>query len=118
MTVIYVYEKCSTCRAALDWLATHAIKFEKRPIREQPPTITELRRTLSTLGSLKRLFNTSGLEYRALGIKDRLSEMGEDEALRLLAGNGMLVKRPLVLAENFALAGFRPEEWVAAFGSK
>lgn len=113
---VYLYRKCSTCRAALEWLEKHRVAYQEKPIRDHPPSAAELRAALPHVGGLKRLFNTSGLEYRTLGLKDRLPTMTDDQALRLLAANGMLVKRPLVIGRDFALAGFRPEAWARAFG--
>jgi len=109
---IYVYAKCSTCRDALNWLESHGIAHDCRPIRETPPSIQELKKALGHLGgSIRKLFNTSGMDYRALSLKDKLPSMSVDEALKLLNSNGMLVKRPLVLGRDFTLAGFRPAEW-------
>jgi len=102
----------------LEWLERQGIRFEEKAIRESPPSVAELRTAVPRVGGLKRLFNSSGLEYRALGIKDRLATMREEEALRLLASNGMLVKRSLVIGDDFALAGFRPDLWAAAFAGK
>lgn len=115
MRPIYIcYEGCSTCRKARKWLAEKGVAFDERPIREQRPSVDELRawQRLSGL-PLKRFFNTSGLQYRALKLKDRLPEMDEAEMLALLAADGMLVKRPLLVAEDAVLVGFKEEEWAA-----
>jgi arsenate reductase len=94
MVRVYAYEKCSTCRNALKFLAAHGVKAEVIPIRERPPTKTELKQMLGLMGGeLRRLFNTSGLDYKALGMKDRLPGMSESEAIDLLSQNGNLVKR-------------------------
>lgn len=111
---VYSYKNCDTCRRALKWLAARGVAHEAVAIREQPPTLTELRDALAAAGDLRRLFNTSGGDYKAMGMKDRLDGMGEDEALRLLAENGNLVKRPMVVGKGVALVGFKEAEWEAA----
>jgi arsenate reductase len=114
---VYTYPACSTCRDAIKWLRSHNIEFVEKPIRETPPAVEELRRMLAFQnGKLLRLFNTSGLEYRALKLSEKLPTMNEAEALALLAGNGRLVKRPFVLGETFGLVGFNETAWTAAFG--
>lgn len=110
--LVLVYRKCSTCLKALSWLETKNIIFTERPIVEENPTYEELKAWYAASGlPLKKFFNTSGLLYKELGLKDKLPEMSEDEQLRLLATNGMLVKRPLVIGEDFVLTGFREKEW-------
>lgn len=117
MNKIYVYAKCSTCRNALQWLKQHSIPHEIHPIRETPPNKSELQRALDQHdGQLRRIFNTSGMDYRAMGLKDRLPGMSKDEALELLHGNGNLVKRPLLLGKDFVLVGFKQKFWAEAFG--
>ena len=112
MSVLYVYAKCSTCREALQWLASHHITFQVKAIRETPPSVAELKAALDFMGGdIRKLFNTSGLDYRALGLKDRLATMSEEESLQLLSQNGNLIKRPLLIGEGRALAGFKPEVW-------
>ncbi|MFT3870833.1 MAG: arsenate reductase family protein [Nibricoccus sp.] len=114
--VVYVYSGCSTCRDALKWLNAHKIAFTEKPIRETPPSASELKQMLAFQnGNLRRLFNTSGLEYRALKLSDKLPAMSEDEALTLLESNGKLVKRPFVLGEKFGLVGFDEEAWSKVF---
>jgi len=109
---VYTYAKCSTCRDAVKWLKGRAVAFEEVPIKESPPTKAELRAVVAALGgNLKRVFNTSGMEYRKLGLAERWGTLSEDEALGLLTNNGMLVKRPLVVGSGFGLAGFDPEVW-------
>ncbi len=109
---VYAYAKCDTCRKALKHLATRGVAHEIIPIREQPPTLAELRAMLGHVGGdLRRLFNTSGGDYKALDMKTRLPGMGVDEALALLASNGNLVKRPFALAVDRGAVGFKPEEW-------
>lgn len=110
--LVLVYRKCSTCLKALNWLAEENVTFEESPIVEQNPTYEELKEWYRKSGlPLKKFFNTSGLLYKELGLKDKLAEMTEEEQLKLLATNGMLVKRPLVVGEDFVLTGFREKEW-------
>lgn len=117
MLKIYAYSGCSTCKNALKWLKAHAVSFDEIAIRETPPTLTELKAMLAAHdGDLRRLFNTSGMDYRALGLKDKLPAMSTDAALKLLAENGNLVKRPFAIdAKNKVhLVGFKEDEWKAA----
>lgn len=110
--LVLVYRKCSTCLKALKWLEENQVEFEERAIVEENPTYEELKEWYGKSGlALKKFFNTSGLLYKEMGLKDRLADMSEDEQLRLLATNGMLVKRPLVVGEDFVLTGFREKEW-------
>ena len=110
--LVLVYRKCSTCLKAIKWMEEHQIKFEERPIVEENPTYEELKEWYEKSGlPLKRFFNTSGMLYKEMGVKDRLPEMSEEEQLKLLATNGMLVKRPLVVGEDFVLTGFKEKEW-------
>jgi arsenate reductase len=109
---VYAYANCDTCRKALKFLAAQKVAHEVIPIREQPPTVAELRKMLGYVGGdLRKLFNTAGQDYRVLDMKTRLPKLGEDEALALLASNGNLVKRPFVLAKKAGGVGFREEEW-------
>ena len=111
------YPKCSTCQKAKKWLDAHGIQAQVRDIREQPPTAEELSAWQEKSGlPLKKFFNTSGLQYKALGLKDKLPGMSEDEQLALLATDGMLVKRPILVGEDFVLTGFRQAEWETALG--
>ncbi|HEV7867522.1 MAG TPA: arsenate reductase family protein [Chthoniobacteraceae bacterium] len=113
---IYSYAGCGTCRKALQWLREKGIPHEVLPIREQPPSVAELRAMLDGLGGdVRKLFNTSGRDYQALGLKDRLPGMPIEEALALLAGNGNLVKRPFALADRTGTVGFKPEVWQKLF---
>ena len=106
------YPKCSTCQKARKWLEEQGISFEERDIKLNNPTEEELRTWYKRSGlPLKRFFNTSGLQYKALGLKDKLPSMSEEEQLALLATDGMLVKRPLVVDEEFVLTGFKQAEW-------
>ncbi len=114
---VYTYAKCSTCREAVKWLRAHRIDFVEKPIRETPPTLAELRRMLALQdGSLRRLFNTSGQDYRAMGLGEKLPALTPDEALTLLTQNGNLVKRPFALGAKTGAVGFDAETWAAAFG--
>lgn len=109
---VLVYRKCSTCLKALKWLEAHEIVFEERAIVEQNPSYEELKEWYKKSGMpLKKFFNTSGKLYKEMNLKDRLKEMSEEEQLRLLSTDGMLVKRPLVVGEGFVLTGFREKEW-------
>ena len=109
---VLVYRKCSTCQKALKWLEEHQIPFEERPIVEEHPTEAELKEWYQKSGlPLKRFFNTSGLLCKSMSLKDRLPEMSEEEQLKLLATDGMLVKRPLVVGEDFVMTGFKEPEW-------
>ncbi len=106
------YPKCSTCKKALKWLEDNGIEFEDRDIKENNPTYDELKLWYEKSGlELKRFFNTSGLLYKSMQLKDKLPTMSEEEQLRLLATDGMLVKRPLIIADNVVLTGFREKEW-------
>lgn len=108
------YPPCSTCQKAKKWLEEAGIPFEERHIKEQRPTREELDRWQTLSGRpLKAFFNTSGLAYRALGLKDKLPALSREEQLTLLAGDGMLVKRPLAVLPDRVLVGFRPAEWEA-----
>ena len=110
--LVLVYRKCSTCQKALKWLEDNQVSFEERPIKEQNPTFEELKEWHQKSGMpLKKFFNTSGLLYKELQLKDKLPEMSEEEQLKLLATDGMLVKRPLVIGEDFVLTGFKESEW-------
>ena len=106
------YPKCSTCQKAKAWLDQRGISYDLRDIKLNNPTAEELTAWYQKSGlPLKKFFNTSGLQYKALGLKDKLPHMNEDEMLRLLAADGMLVKRPLLIGEDFVLVGFREAEW-------
>ena len=106
------YPKCTTCQKAAKWLEERGIEATVRDIKQDNPTEAELRAWHKLSGlPLKRFFNTSGLQYKALGLKDKLPAMSEDEQFALLATDGMLVKRPLLVGEDFALPGFKQAEW-------
>lgn len=109
------YPKCSTCQKAKAWLDQRGISYDLRDIKLDNPTAEELTAWHQKSGlPLKKFFNTSGLQYKALGLKDKLPEMSEAEQIALLSSDGMLVKRPLLIGEDFVYAGFRPAEWEAA----
>ena len=111
------YPKCSTCQKAKAWLEERGISYDLRDIKQDNPTVEELTAWYRKSGlPLKKFFNTSGLQYKALGLKDKLTAMSEDEQLALLATDGMLVKRPLLVSEDFVLTGFRAAEWEARLG--
>lgn len=106
------YPKCSTCQKAKKWLDENRIEYTERHIVDDKPTYEELKKWYEKSGlPLKRFFNTSGMLYKEMKLKDKLPDMSEDEQLQLLATNGMLVKRPLVVAEGFVLTGFKEKEW-------
>lgn len=111
------YPRCSTCKKALKWLEDKGIDFDLRDIVLDNPTVDELKTWHQVSGlPLKRFFNTSGIQYRELELKDRLPEMSEEEQFQLLASDGKLVKRPLLVGDGFVLTGFKEEEWTAALG--
>ena len=113
---IYTYKNCSTCRNATKFLDAQGIAYTEVPIREQPPTTAELKKMLGYLdGELKKLFNTSGVDYRALKLKDALPTMSTAAAIDLLHSNGNLVKRPFVLAKNTGTTGFKEDVWMRLF---
>ena len=106
------YDKCSTCKKAKAWLTEAGADFDSRNIKEQNPTEEELRQWHAMSGlPLRRFFNTSGMQYRELGLKDKLPAMSEDEMFALLATDGMLVKRPLLISEDTAFPGFKEAEY-------
>lgn len=112
MAVFICYDKCGTCRKAEKWLQENGIAYEKRPIKEENPTAEELRGWAAQGGiPLKKFFNTSGQLYRSLGLKERLKDMSEEEQLSLLASDGMLVKRPILLDGSRVLVGFKEAQW-------
>ena len=110
--LVLVYRKCSTCLKALKWLDENGVVYDERPIKEENPTYEELKEWYQKSGlPLKKFFNTSGLLYKDMKLKDKLPEMSEEEQLKLLATDGMLAKRPLVVGEDFVLTGFKEAEW-------
>ena len=106
------YPKCSTCQKARAWLDTQGVQYEVRDIKLQNPTEDELRQWHQQSGlPLRRFFNTSGLQYKALNLKERLPSMSEEEQFDLLASDGMLVKRPILVGKEFVLVGFKEADW-------
>lgn len=106
------YPKCITCQKAKKWLDEHGIAYDDRHIKENPPTAEELKEWHQMSGlDIKKFFNTSGMLYKSMGLKDKLPEMTENEKYDLLATDGMLVKRPIIVGEDFVLTGFREKEW-------
>lgn len=110
--LLICYPKCTTCQKAKKWLESQGIAYTERNIAEENPTYAELKEWYKKSGMpLKRLFNTSGLLYKSMQLKDKLPEMSEEEQLKLLATDGMLVKRPLVVDGDNVLTGFKEAEW-------
>lgn len=117
---IYEYPKCTTCQKSLQFLEKHKISFEKINIKDCPPSRKELEKMLMYLnnngGSFKKLFNTSGLQYKELGLSEKIKNgLTEKEALQLLDGNGMLIKRPFVLLPTNGIVGFKEDAWLEFF---
>jgi len=110
--VILCYSKCTTCKKALAWLDAQGVAYELRDIKNENPSVEELELWWKQSGlPLKKFFNTSGLQYKALNLKDKLPTMTEEEQIALLASDGMLVKRPLLVGEDYVLTGFRQADW-------
>ncbi len=112
MLKVYCYNRCTTCKKALKWLDDNKIKYELLDIKNDHPDEQALREFHAMSGlPLKRLFNTSGIQYRELELSKKLPDMSDDEQFRLLASDGMLLKRPLAAGDDFVLTGFREDEW-------
>lgn len=112
MILFVEYPKCSTCQKAKKWLVENQVEFEERHIVEDNPSKEELKAWYEKSGlPLKRFFNTSGMKYKELKLKDKLPDMSEEEQLELLASDGMLVKRPVLVGNDFVLTGFKEKEW-------
>lgn len=112
MIKVYTYKKCGSCRKATQWLDSKGIAYDEQAIRETPPTRRELQTMLNAYeGDLRKLFNTSGMDYRALNLKETLPGMGKSEAFQLLSENGNLVKRPFLLSDSFNAVGFKEAVW-------
>ena len=117
MVLFLEYPKCSTCKKAKKWLEEHQVNYYDRHIVEDNPTVEELKDWIGRSGlPLRRFFNTSGMKYRELQLKDRLPKMSEEEQLELLATDGMLVKRPLLVLEDRVIPGFKEKEWLEGLG--
>ncbi len=113
MRKIYTYAKCDTCRKAVKFLRGKGVEFREIPIRETPPPVSELKAMLRAQGGeLRKIFNTAGGDYKALGLSAKLPELSATEALQLLAGNGNLIKRPFVVGHGTHLVGFQEGEWL------
>ena len=109
------YPKCTTCQKAKKWLEANGVAYTERHIKDDNPSVEELKAWRERSGlPLRKFFNTSGLQYKALQLKDKLPAMSEEEQLALLATDGMLVKRPILVGDGFVLVGFREEAWQAA----
>jgi arsenate reductase len=110
--VFICYPKCTTCAKAKRWLSENGISFDVRDIKEEHPLYEEIKEWHAKSGlPLRRFFNTSGMSYRSLNLKERLKEMSEEEQMQLLATDGMLIKRPILVSGKTVLVGFREEEW-------
>ena len=117
MINVYCYSRCSTCKKALKWLDDQKLQYKSIDIKDDHPDEKTLRKYYKMSGlPLKRFFNTSGIQYRELGLSKKLPDMSEEEQLALLATDGMLVKRPLAVGNGFVLTGFREEEWKEKLG--
>ena len=117
MVLFIEYPRCSTCQKAGKWLREHSVEYQDRHIVEENPTAEELEEWIRTSGlPAKKFFNTSGKKYKELGLKDRLPSMSDGEQIALLATDGMLVKRPILVGDGFVLAGFKEKEWTEALG--
>ena len=115
--LVLCYPKCTTCQKAVKWLEERGVSYTYRDIKEQNPTYEELKAWYERSGlPLKRFFNTSGLQYKALELKDKLPAMGEEEQLRLLSTDGMLVKRPLLVDDGGVSPGFQEQAWLQILG--
>jgi len=110
--IFLCYAKCTTCQKAKKWLDTNGINYSERPIKDENPSADELKKWYQMSGlPLKKFFNTSGLLYKDMKLKDKLPTMSEDEQIALLATDGMLVKRPMIIGDDFVLVGFKEAEW-------
>ena len=115
MLTFICYPKCTTCQKAKKWLEAQGVAFEARHIVEENPTAEELSKWIAASGQpVKKFFNTSGMKYKELALKDKLPSMTDEEQIALLATDGMLVKRPLVIGEGVVLAGFKEDKWAEA----
>jgi arsenate reductase (glutaredoxin) len=112
---IYTLKTCDSCRKATKWLKENDIPFTEIPIRETPPSKAELTRAIKATGDIKKLFNTSGQDYRSLNLKEKLPTLSETEAISLLASNGNLIKRPFLISKDSILVGFKADIWADSF---
>ena len=113
MSLLFVeYPKCTTCKRAKSFLDSKGVKYIDRHIKEENPSFEELKEWCDKSGlDIKRFFNTSGILYREMGLKDKLDNMSDNEKLKLLSSDGMLVKRPILIGDNFVLVGFKESQW-------
>lgn len=117
MIIVYVYQKCGSCRDALKWLKLKQIPHEVKAIRETPPLPHEIKAAILALdGDFHRIFNTSGTDYRALDLKSQMATIGEEEVIDLLSTNGNLVKRPFLIGDGKLLVGFNEPDWQKILG--
>ena len=117
MLTVYCYEKCTTCKKALKWIENKGIEFDQKDIKTEHPDEKTLRKLWKTSGlPLKRFFNTSGMIYREMELSKKLPDMTENEQIKLLASDGMLVKRPLAVGDDYVLVGFKEAEWADKLG--
>jgi transcriptional regulator, spx/mgsR family len=113
MNKVYCYPRCTTCKKAVKWLEENGIEYEYKHIVEETPSKEDIKKYYEESGlQLKRFFNTSGNVYKELNLKEKLAKMSEDEQFELLASNGMVLKRPLLVGKDFVLVGFKEAEWV------
>ena len=113
MNKVYCYPRCTTCKKAIKWLEENGINYEYKHIVEETPAKEDIKKYYKESGlPLKRFFNTSGNVYKELNLKEKLAEMSEDEQFELLASNGMVLKRPLLVGKDFVLVGFKEAEWI------
>lgn len=112
MNKVYCYPRCTTCKKAIKWLEENGVNYEYKHIVEETPSKEDIKKYYKESGlPLKRFFNTSGNVYKELNLKEKLAEMSEDEQFELLASNGMVLKRPLLVGKDFVLVGFKEAEW-------
>ncbi len=116
MNTIYCYPACGTCKKALKWLDENNVKYVKKHIVEEAPSLKELKDIYKKSGlELKKFFNTSGNTYKEMNLKDKLKKMTQEEQMQLLTSNGMLIKRPIIISKDFVLVGFKEEEYKKIF---
>lgn len=113
------YAKCTTCKKAKKWLDEHNIDYSDRPIKEQIPSYDEISMWITKYNiPIKKLFNTSGLKYKELNLKEKLNDMSDEEKIKLLSSDGMLIKRPLLVSDDHILIGFKENEWIDYFNEE
>lgn len=112
---VYYHKKCTTCKKALKFLEDNGVDYKGFVITEKAPSVAELKKALASVGALRKLFNTSGMEYRSRNLKDKIPNMSDEEAFDMLSSNGMLVKRPFLITPKGVLVGFKQAEWEELF---